>query len=801
MDGRIGRLNCRYLVAAPSAEAELVTRLDRVARDLLADSLMTALNCALAHDSTVYVMRKIKAELVLDSESFTADTQIAAQWGESLARAVTRTIARDRSDATNLVTFASEADYTAHFIDDLIAGTAWDRWFYSPFFRLRNFSLPIALQKALTESKDQIPVVLKHLNARGVMQDVCSVLGPQGAEFVWQELAEKDPALPDALRPLFHLATDLMIRLDFEFSESPNIDSLLRSFTSRNSAQVDWRDSTGLAIALWTIVTHVIGSGVVQPPLTQPAELWLPRITTALTAFDWLDRAYLEQTLLQFLSGEERKGQSPNADRLQSPTPSADDTATAAGDTNPQTSLDSVVADGGAHPYPSPHRAEGIATPRQQRLLGDLLDAVQACRGSLDVHQFDSSRNALQLYACLLNRHPEWSSDSGVAPTIRSFLAAVRTFRDERGGTAISIETSKPLLRTAPVSHTPMGQALVKMARSLAIDDQDISARRAAIPTECAGLFLLIRALNDLGLPGLTESPPYPATELSLPFPAVMLGLGICCTGPSAIQCGRLDAGLALLSGLDIPPEVEKLREVWNGTTPLDHIRFQASLLRALANQRVAGSSTIHILKVPLGASDWALVAADELMGSGLLGRQLTPNLNVESVVASWIEAWKDTFGEQPHTVVVDEEFAQQIGSQFAGIDVLVVPETRSHEFSVDAGKTHHQVRDGLTRSLTALFHRLLDNPEAELSLALIAIAVLRTWARWLRRFESSSVPYLLDSFIRRRGRIFSRLDAVIVEVESRPLDIVLEMAGYTSDLQSVTWLGHRRVHMEKKGA
>lgn len=802
MDGHIGRLHCRYLLADPSAEAELVNRLDFVARERLPDSLTAALNSSLGHDPTVYVIRKVKADLVLRADSLAAVTDIAVQWGECLARNVTRTISRDRNDAANLMTFTSEADYTAHFIADLIAGNAWERWFYVRFVHLRNFPRPVALQKALTESRDQIPMILKHLYVRGAIEDVCSVLGPLGAELVWRELTEEVPDVePAALRPFFHFATDLMNDLDFEFREPPDINSLIRSFIARKSIRVDWRDTTGLAMVLSTIVMHAIEVGVVRPSLMQPAELWLPRITQALKTFDWLDRAYLEKTLVQLLSREERKGGSPPPDLLPSSPLQPAATISVDGDANPQTSPDVALIDD-AYPGLSLHRKDGIATPRQQRLFGDLFDAFRACRDLLDMQQFDSPKNALQVYACLLNRHPEWSVDSGVAATIRSLLAAVSSFRDERrGSTGSSNETGNALSRSAAASPSPLGESLLQLAQSLAVEDQVISAGRATIPSECAGLFLLIRALSDLGLPGLTDSARYPATELSLPFPAVMLGLGICCAGPSAIQCGRLDAGLSLLSGLDTPPEVETLREVWHTTTPVDHSRFQASLLQALVNQRVAGGSTMHILKVPLGESDWALVAADELMGSGVLGQRVTPNLNVGHAAASWIETWKSTFGEPPHTVVVDEEPAEQLGRQFSGIDLLFATERRSYESPVDAEEAHHEIRDGLIGSLAALYHGLLQNPEAELSLALAAIAVLRTWARWLRRFEKSSVPYLLDNFIRRRGRIYSASDAVVAEMESRPLDIVLEMAGYTADLQNVTWLRHRRIHVETKGA
>jgi hypothetical protein len=90
---------------------------------------------------------------------------------------------------------------------------------------------------------------------------------------------------------------------------------------------------------------------------------------------------------------------------------------------------------------------------------------------------------------------------------------------------------------------------------------------------------------------------------------------------------------------------------------------------------------------------------------------------------------------------------------------------------------------------------------DPDLTLSLMAIALLRAWARWLRRFSGSSVPYLLDNFIRRPGRLLYEDDSVVVELAPRPLDIVLEMAGYFADLEDVPWLNVRRLRFRRAGA
>jgi hypothetical protein len=66
------------------------------------------------------------------------------------------------------------------------------------------------------------------------------------------------------------------------------------------------------------------------------------------------------------------------------------------------------------------------------------------------------------------------------------------------------------------------------------------------------------------------------------------------------------------------------------------------------------------------------------------------------------------------------------------------------------------------------------------------AAALLRIWARWLRGFDQSSAPYLLDRFLRRPGVVRVAPDAVTVELPRRPLDTVLEVSGYFRPVEAL---------------
>jgi hypothetical protein len=93
-----------------------------------------------------------------------------------------------------------------------------------------------------------------------------------------------------------------------------------------------------------------------------------------------------------------------------------------------------------------------------------------------------------------------------------------------------------------------------------------------------------------------------------------------------------------------------------------------------------------------------------------------------------------------------------------------------------------------------ALSDVALGVPHADEVIGLIAVAVLRTWAKWLGGFAESSVPYLLDNFVHRPGVLRVGVEELVVELEAGPLDVVVQVAGYDRPVERLSWLGGRRV-------
>jgi hypothetical protein len=74
----------------------------------------------------------------------------------------------------------------------------------------------------------------------------------------------------------------------------------------------------------------------------------------------------------------------------------------------------------------------------------------------------------------------------------------------------------------------------------------------------------------------------------------------------------------------------------------------------------------------------------------------------------------------------------------------------------------------------------------------------LMAWARWLQGLSGSTPAFLLVQLLRRGGSITIASDAVRVVIDPRPLDVVIELAGYLEPLERVPWLGGRTLYMTR---
>ena len=158
---------------------------------------------------------------------------------------------------------------------------------------------------------------------------------------------------------------------------------------------------------------------------------------------------------------------------------------------------------------------------------------------------------------------------------------------------------------------------------------------------------------------------------------------------------------------------------------------------------------------------------------------------NMPALVAEWTTLWDEVFGVRPETIV---------SVQAAKVTGL----SQATENAADQMATSQSV---LSQVFDLYGSGNLQIPMIDSYLTLTSAMVVRSWASWLRQFAKSSHHYLLSNLLRRRGYVTDLPYEILVQAESMPLDIVLDLAGYTGEIGHVSWLSGRPVRFRMEDA
>lgn len=791
MDIRIAHLACQYhVVGSGAAGGSLVvqSRLDQLAGQRVMSSMEAALEQALGNDPAVYVFRRVRSSVFLNPHSRT-DAWLADRWGSRLAAALLRTLADDPGDHVNLMRFRDQADYVAHFCIALEQGTAWEDWYLKSFSAYRESGSQHAIGAVLMEHRSQLAAIFGYLHQYGRLKQVLAALDSAAVQTLWSDgVGAARVNDSETLRPLFAAALDLIEQLNLWQVPPRDRESLFLEYLSENSAPADWRDRQGLAAAVLSVLHFMRRRGYLETEREIPPHP--DRLETALAHLDWLDTDWLAAAI--------RKLSDEPTDTPELPLPPA------------RRSLPA----------------------RQRALIDDLSLLLRGEELQLDLAVPDSPANALRIYALLVARAPRWADDPAALNLIQNLLLAsallgaansppralsylrrgelqraigeiaeasranaAAPFRFIAGIGDAGIELLEQLIeslstvgvgrargelealqqeaRPAPLPlRAQKGKSEIHRGQNL----QAVSPGRG-IRTRCAGVYLLVRALQDARLASLSDTCGYPPLDMAERFQALVLALGICWMGDAALDGEYLDPGLGVLAGMDKAPTLVQVRELWCKATREDHARFQTALLQMLASVRLLQPSIMRLYSVPFGMERTAWIVGDESAQLFPLGCVVRPGETVEQRLSQWLEVWTETAGVTP-TITADSE---------CGLGY----------FKNESEQAHARGREGLLAALRSVGRVSLGDPETDLCLSLTAIVLLRLWARWLTRFNNSSPDYLLDHFIRRSGLVQNEADSLVVGLDSRPLDLILEMAGYLAELDRVPWLGSSKLRFK----
>ena len=295
------------------------------------------------------------------------------------------------------------------------------------------------------------------------------------------------------------------------------------------------------------------------------------------------------------------------------------------------------------------------------------------------------------------------------------------------------------------------------------------------VETSSVSAFLLARAIQDLRLHSMVQRLEMPA-DTELIWQSLLIDLGLRWSGVEREEDDAIDPGLLVAAGAETSTGRMECESVLEDFSQLDIAALQFTLLRQLVGMRLMKRERLHVHRQMLDDSRAVWIGGDATTEVWPLVQVVnSKEVRIPDFIDDWTTRWVETLGCRPDVITSKED------AGLAGIN-------EHHQFTELHAESHQR--------LAPLFELYGDGCHASQAFnafgPLLSSIVVRAWAKWLKQFTRSSHQYLLDNFLRRPGRVTVSRFEIVVYLEPRPLDVVLSMSGYTSDLENVSWLGNR---------
>lgn len=661
----------------------------------------SALDRALGASAEVILVRRVEAQATINLALGTA-SDWANRCGQMMAAAVLHAIADDAPG--NIMRFAHEADHLAAFLQAVAVATDADAWYFARFAPQRRPTVTATLQAVLHKNRDQWQAVWLSLVQRHAASAVLAHLPDELIRELWYEgIAGRVAPVPEEERPLFAAALHVWERLGARVASRQRANQWFEDYLELARAPTDWRDRTHLAEAVFVACRFLLQ----RCPLAMvptPEQL-----TNAVAVLDWLDTAWLVQRL--------------------------------------QSVLAPTTAERSSAPRPATSASVSASLRDWLEMCWYVWPKVQA---QLDRTHLASPKNALLWWSELLALRPEWADVPGLCSVLETLLQAAATLARTKARThtatkndgAAGVHTSAVQTPSASTAnHEPMamqqvqryGERAMQLVAEMAAcapSTHGISARQQ--PTTAAGLFLLLRTVQELRLPALAKHLGYPTPG---PESATWLLTALGAKLGEFPLADPLDVGLHYFAEHTEPLSWPAFHDAWNNA---DAHRLQEILVRLLFAHRLWTRDVEPTLVLVHADGKAWLYGGQE--ASGLWPWvALLPDGSANETLEVWSETWRQHTGRLPQWT-----WSEQPPS-----------------------------------CCTAFPTASVANPLADAVLTLLANIVVRAWARWLKHIGQSSTAYLLRQLLRRSGTLMLDGDTLHVELEPHPLDMLLQLSGY----------------------
>lgn len=158
-------------------------RLDRIASQLLAQTLEAQLAQLNDNDDALYFIEQLQFDLPLDL-THSDDHQLAASWAGALYTSILRTLSQS---GAGVVRFRDRSTFIASFLEDLMQGRAWDCWYYTEFAEMQSASVGQVALKVLRLDGDVGRDALLELTRRDSLERLLARLTDAEVEAIAYE--------------------------------------------------------------------------------------------------------------------------------------------------------------------------------------------------------------------------------------------------------------------------------------------------------------------------------------------------------------------------------------------------------------------------------------------------------------------------------------------------------------------------------------------------------------------------------------------------------------------------------------
>lgn len=855
MQGHISKLHCHYRIYGNRANYSAIeNRLNALVKQDVIEAYEHALDQVYGDDEQVVIVRRLHSNLFLSLDRDKNDNQLARQWGYKMAADLVKTIDTTPDSEEFIKRFDNQSQYIAHFISKSMQGNQWDHWYFGAFRHLKNKNLNQIIYDILRENPESVTSVIAELQKQRILLDLLDRIEPTLTANLWQNIRRSSksesvllykPSLEEALR----LLKALLAKQGFSWQSGPldnsilmRLENLLSAYTwldieyTRSmlmvyfSAQTNNPDTTGDEDIYNVEIPSDLGNNNYQSDARRKARelfeqvcLWVGRaqlwaktdadidaifsVFDSQVVIDWQDRESLSNAFLEMLRHLNNRGYLIPIDSERKPeSPTLLHDALASLDWLDTSMIIEFLQTELGNKQLSEQKQALSLTRRQKNVVTDLAAILNTV--TIPNRLFlNPSPKAMStyLYAALCERYPNWNGDTFALQLIDHTVTLVLDYKEQGHifghNTYLkhllvsidSIRETRPALATAVRFLSQYEDATTVILPAVLREHN--SLHPTLFSTQCAGVFLLVRAINDLKLPRLIEESHLVDSAHNYSLPVYMSALIARLAGLSRDAEFAQDPAIHWLLGRPDASENQlqfEFRDVWNdwNENSLQAIEgINTTLARNVAGLRLLSGAEWFVYKIQNQNGQyqpWMPVedqAGAEKEHTSILLMVGNANGNVWPMVQS--AGVSNSNGELDSKPFI-KHFTNVTG---VSSDAIV---TQDSLFNPEQQQVYQQGVIKLCDSLNAVKEFSVGGQSADISLSLCAITVLRAWARWLPRMSTASIDYLVSNFIRREGALDISDEVISVELEPAPLDIVTEMAGYFEDIENIHWLGGR---------